>query len=94
MPKRIDVNQNEIVAAFRKLGFSVLVMSSLGKGAPDIAVGRHGKNFFFEIKDGKKSPSQQKLTEAEEKFKKNWLGHYQIIRSVDEVMAFVNASLS
>ena len=36
---RTDGNQSEIVKALRKLGYSVLVMSSMGGGAPDICVG-------------------------------------------------------
>ena len=90
--KRVDRNQVEIVKAFRQAGCSVLVMSSLGKGAPDIAVGRFGKTFFFEIKDGSKPPSSRKLTPSEVKFKDEWRGHYGIINSLDDVTKFVHTS--
>lgn len=88
--KRIDANQNEIVKAFRSLGCSVFVTSALGHGFPDIAVGLRGRNYFFEIKDGKKCASSQKLTEDEVKFMQNWKGHYEIIRCVDDVIKTVN----
>lgn len=87
--RKVDANQKEIVKAFRDKGMSVLVMSSLGKGAPDIAVGAKGMTFFFEIKDGKKPRSATKLTDCESKFFDSWKGHVAIIHSVKEVEEFV-----
>ena len=89
MPKRVDANQKVIVEAFRKRGASVLIMSSLGKGAPDIAVGFRGETYFFEIKDGKKPLSAQKLTQCEIKFMQEWNGHYAIIRNIEDVENFI-----
>lgn len=86
--KRIDVNQPEIVAFFRQLGFSVLVMSQLGKGAPDIACGFDGVTYFFEIKDGNKPPSKRKLTPDELEFMTGWKGHYQVIDCIEDVVNF------
>ncbi len=86
--KRTDANQKEIVSAFRDLGLSVLIMSDLGKGAPDIAVGFKGNTYLFEIKDGRKPPSARKLTPDELKFMQEWKGHYQVIASLDDVQNF------
>lgn len=86
--KKVDANQKEIVKAFRDKGMSVLIMSSLGKGAPDIAVGAKGMTFFFEIKDGRKPRSATKLTECESKFFAEWKGHVGIIYSAEEVDEF------
>jgi hypothetical protein len=88
--KRIDSNQTEIVKAFRTCGASVWITSSLGKGAPDCVVGYAGQNWLVEIKDGEKSPSQQNLTPCETKFHESWKGKIIIIRSVDEVIRFIN----
>lgn len=88
--KRIDANQNQIVKCFRDLGASVLILSSLGQGCPDIAVGIHGYTFLFEIKDGDKTPSQRKLTPDEQRFHDEWRGHVGIIKSIDDVIDFVN----
>lgn len=90
MAKRTDFNQREIVSTFRKLGAKVLIMSDLGKGAPDILVGHRKRNWLFEIKDGKKMPSQQKLTPMEEEFHRTWQGQVGIINSVDDVISFMN----
>ena len=91
---RIDENQNEIVKVLRKLGASVLILSSVGKGCPDILVGvsdnkGHKHNILVEIKDGKKSPSQRKLTEDEQKFFDNWKGQVSVITSVTEAILLI-----
>lgn len=86
MFKRIDANQNEIVNAGRKLGATVFITSSLGKGFPDIVLGYKGINYLIEIKDGKKVKSQQKLTIYESKFKKLWKGSVCIITSTNDLL--------
>jgi hypothetical protein len=91
---RVDANQSEIVAMFRALGCSVVHLHTIGQGCPDILVGLQSDkgdrlNILVEIKDGGKSPSRQKLTPDEEKFKSEWQGNYHIVRSPDEVRAIV-----
>ena len=88
--KRVDTNQKEIVEAFRSLGCSVFITSMVGKGFPDIVVGFRGKNYLFEIKDGNKFKSQQRLTEPELLFFRDWVGQCAIIDSVDQVIYFIN----
>lgn len=88
--KRIDANQNQIVKLFRDLGASVHVLSHVGQGFPDIAVGVAGRTFLFEIKDGKKPPSARRLTADEKKFHEEWRGHVGIITSVDDVIDLIN----
>lgn len=91
MPRRVDANQKSVVKRLRDGGASVLVMSDLGKGAPDIAVGLNGKTYLFELKDGNKPPSAQKLTESEQKFHDEWRGHLGIIRSFEDVDRFLQS---
>jgi hypothetical protein len=88
---RIDANQNEIVTALRKVGCSVAITSSLGKGFPDIVVGWKGRNYLLEIKDGSKTPSQRKLTPDEQKFHDFWFGDIKIVESVDDALRAVGA---
>jgi Holliday junction resolvase len=85
---KVDSNQPEIVEAFRKLGYSVLLLHQVGSGCPDICVGKHGYNYLVEIKDGKKSPSQRELTPQEKDFHDSWRGHVMIINSVQDVVHF------
>lgn len=89
MIRRTDANQTAIVKTFRERDFSVLIMSSLGKGAPDIAVGKDGHTYFFEIKDGAKALSKQKLTPAEQLFFESWKGHVSILRSTEDAIKFM-----
>jgi hypothetical protein len=91
MPKynaKVDSNQPEIVKAFRNLGFSVFLTHTLGRGYPDLTISKQGLNFLIEIKDGSLPPSKRKLTPAEQEFKDNWRGQYDIIESIDDVVLF------
>jgi len=89
---RVDRNQSSIVEALRKLGASVLHLHTIGKGAPDIAVGYKGRNALIEIKDGAKPPSARKLTPDEQKFHAEWRGQVAIIESIDEAVAFITST--
>lgn len=83
---RVDDNQPEIVKAFRDLGWYVLIISQL-KNCCDIVVSKNGRTIAVEIKDGKKTPSQQKLSSGEIKFKGEWQGEYKLITCIDDVLA-------
>lgn len=92
---RIDENQNEIVKTFRELGASVLILSAVGKGCPDLLVGltdNQGRkhNILVEVKDGKKSPSQRKLTKDEQLFFDTWKGRVTVIDSIAEAILLFN----
>jgi len=91
---RVDATQPEIVSALRRAGCSVLVMSNLGGGAPDIAVGRVVRpgfkvNIFLELKDGNLPPSKQKLTFDEQEFHNSWRGPIFVVGSVEEAFKAV-----
>lgn len=83
---KVDDNQSEIVAALRKAGYSVCVLSAVGKGVPDIMVGSFGQNILLEIKDGSKPPSARKLTADESKWHKAWKGQVAVVSSVTEAL--------
>jgi Holliday junction resolvase len=83
---KVDVNQPEIVATFRKLGWSVLIISQL-KNCADIIVSKNGRTVVIEIKDGNQPPSKQKLTDGEVKFMLAWQGEYAIVNCVDAAIA-------
>ena len=88
--KRVDANQKEIIATVREMGVSVLILSEVGRGCPDILLGLFGQNHLVEIKDGQKPPSARKLTSDEQKFFDTWKGQVCIISSVEEAIALVN----
>jgi hypothetical protein len=70
-----DTNQNEIAKALQGIGCSVLDMSSLGDGAPDMCVGYRGKNIFIEVKESEKA----KLTKTQKPFHERWNGKIHIV---------------
>jgi hypothetical protein len=83
---RIDDNQNDIVAALRKAGATVRVISQ-GEGIPDLLVGFRGETILFEVKDGNKPPSARQLTPAEQKFFNEWEGGLcVIVKSVEDAL--------
>ena len=84
--RRIDANQNDIVAALRARGAVVRVVTQ-GDGIPDLLVGYRGYTLLLEIKDGSKPPSARTLTEAEQKFFDEWRGGMvAIVNSADEAL--------
>lgn len=80
---KIDANQNEIVNALRKAGCTVQILSSVGKGCPDILVGRGGDNYLLEIKDGNKPKSAQKLTPDQVDWHSKWNGSVCVVNSIE-----------
>jgi len=85
---RVDANQAEIMAAFRKLGWLVLDLSGVGQGCPDLLVkDRAGALRLVEVKDGKKPPSAREFTPPQVKFHAVW--PVTRVMSVDDVLRMV-----
>ncbi len=66
--KRVDDNQEQIMRDLRKVGCEVTSIASVGKGCPDLLISHEGYWFVFEIKDGSKVKSAQKLTKDEKRW--------------------------
>ena len=81
--KRVDVNQKEIVAALRKLGFSVTDLSAVGKGCPDLLTGKNGVTYLLEIK----RDSKAKFTTHQVEWQNTWNGGiFARIETIDDVL--------
>jgi hypothetical protein len=87
--KRTDSNHTLIVAVFRAMGCSVQSIASVGKGCPDLLVGKDGWTVPVEVKDGSKPPSARKLTPDEEIWRTNWQGSYALIESPEQAHQMV-----
>ena len=84
---KIDANQNEIVNALRKAGCSVQILSSVGKGCPDILVASpSGFLVLMEIKDGNKPPSARKLTPDQVEFHREWNSEIAIVLDAEQAI--------
>ena len=58
---RADGNQSEIVRALRDTGHSVVVLSQVGGGRPDLLVGRAGVMLLMEVKVPGEYPTTEQL---------------------------------
>ena len=71
---RIDANHEQVVLALRTAGATVQSLAAVGKGVPDLLVGFQGKTLLMEVKDGKKTPSERRLTEDQIRWHGAWNG--------------------
>lgn len=86
---RKDANHGAVIAAFERMGCSVIDVSGTPCGF-DILVGYGGLCIPVEIKDGTKPPSARKLTENEAKVHARWTGGKRIVLDMDGVAATAN----
>lgn len=78
--KKVDLNQQQIVAELRALGYSVRHTHTIGHGFPDIAIGRKGVTVLVEIK----RPGE-KLTADEKEFFEIWKGAAIVATSTEQI---------
>ena len=81
--KRVDENQQQLVHTFIALGASVLNLSRVGQGCPDLLIGYKNKSVLVEIKKDFKAT----FTEPQIKFMQNWRGG--AVSRVDSVDAAI-----
>ena len=84
--KKVDLNQADIVAALRRAGCTVELLHEVGKGCPDLLVGKGGRNYLVECKTehGKLNPRQCEWHES-------WRGHVCVVTNTDEALKAVGA---
>jgi hypothetical protein len=90
---RVDANHGDIAAAFVAMGCSVRSLAAVGGGVPDLLVAAPGSGhtFLVEVKDGAKSKSRRKLTDAQKEFKDQWKGPIFYVEHSYDVVPIVNA---
>lgn len=88
---RVDENQAEIVEALRKMGATVQPLHTVGKGCPDLLVGWRQKNFLFEVKNPTKPKRDQRKTEDQEKWVREWRGPVFVVTSALQAIGFLQS---
>lgn len=68
-PKKVDNNQLDIVKTFKSMGATVLNLSAVGKGCPDLLIGYKNISVLVEVKS-----KIGKFTEPQLKFMEQWQG--------------------
>jgi hypothetical protein len=87
---RVDENQENVVKALRAVGATVQTLAAVGKGVPDLLVGYQGQTFLLEVKDGKKPPSERRLTEDQLVWHGAWRGGpLAVVDSVDAALRVI-----
>ena len=87
---RRDTNHNPIVAALEAAGVAERDLSHVGDGVSDLLV-QHRKTRALMLREIKRD-DKAKLTEAQEKFRKEW--PVTIVRSVAEALAAVGIEVA
>ena len=81
---KVDANHTSTVAAFRKLGCSVLSLASLGKGVPDLLVSLGGITWLVEVKMPKGKETADQIA-----FISGWKGCRALVRDLEGVITTV-----
>lgn len=74
---KVDANHAAVVSALRAAGARVESLAGVGKGVPDLLVGVPGTKrlALFEVKDGAKCKSAQRLTDHQIAWHAKWEGY-------------------
>ncbi len=88
---KLDRNHTEVVNALRKAGCTVQSLATVGKGCPDLLVGREGRNWLMEVKDGEsKDKRSVLLTPDEMDWFAKWEGQVAKVCSAEEALKLVS----
>src|SRR6266436_5504446 len=78
---RVDTNQAEIISTLKKAGCTVLSLTRLGGGAPDLLAARGGKMWLMEVK------TNSGMVRKEQKdWAKSWNAPVHVVRSSEEAL--------
>lgn len=89
---KVDANQDSVISALRAAGAKVQSLAAVGKGVPDLLCQYKGTFYLIEVKDGKKSPSQRRLTDDQVKWHEEWKSAFLgVVESPDEALKFIGA---
>lgn len=69
-----DANHHEVVAALEKAGASVLDMSAIGGGFPDLIVGFRNLTLLMEIKNPKTAYGRRGFNKNQVRWQESWRG--------------------
>jgi hypothetical protein len=87
--KKTDANQASIIAVLREVGATVVDLSAVGKGVPDLLVGFRGATYLLEVKNVK---GKNKTTPDQDVFYAWWRGGpVHIVRTADEALSAIGA---
>lgn len=85
---KVDGNQAEIVECLRAIPeCSVLILSAIGKGCPDILIGYRGANLLVELKNPETLRGEKPETiKRQQEFRDGWRGAVIRATSLKEII--------
>lgn len=83
---RVDDNHAAIVHTLRTCGAAVQSLADVGQGVPDLLVSWKGQNLLIEVKDGRKAPSQRRLTAAQLAWHSAWPGVVYVVECPEDAL--------
>ncbi len=89
--KRTDDNQQVIISALRQVGCSVLDLSPIGKGCPDLLVGRAGRLYLLEVKN---RAGKNKVNVLQAAWHERWPGMVAVVHDYREALKAIGADWS
>ena len=88
--RKTDANQSAIIAVLREVGATVVDLSAVGKGCPDLLVGFRGATYLLEVKNVK---GKNRTTPDQDVFYAWWRGGpVSIVRTADEALSAIGAT--
>ena len=96
--RRTDSNHAEIVRALKQIGCSVLDLSAVGAGCPDILIGYRGRNVLVEIKrwghiDKPQGRHERETAERQKRFRDGWNGlPVAVVDSIEQAVLVATAA--
>ena len=83
---RVDGSHSLIVDTLRNVGCSVQSLAQVGDGAPDLLVGRAGRNYLLEVKTVARA---SQLNETQAQWHRLWRGKVCVVRTPEEALVAV-----
>ncbi len=88
-----DINHSDIVKILQRVGCSVLDLSHVGGGCPDLLVARNNRNVLIEVKRPKaKGQREGTLTPQQKEFMCKWRGPVHVVQTEEEALRAVGIS--
>ena len=81
---RVDKNHKEIVDCFRKIGCSVLSLSAVGKGCPDLLISYQKQCYLVEVKS-----EHGKLNTWQEEWGRRWGSPVYVVKTKEDCVALL-----
>jgi Holliday junction resolvase len=77
---KVDSNQAEIATVLRAAGCSVVSLHAVGKGVPDLLVGRAGRTYLIEVKAWRNQRGEPRgLTHKQVSWHAAWRGQVAVV---------------